>query len=62
MKSLLIITDAEYQQVSKRIEELKKAPAGSHGEKELKLLTKALCQYQRRHFPGSGCGISQVRY
>ncbi|MDQ3292369.1 MAG: hypothetical protein M3Q05_13860 [Bacteroidota bacterium] len=48
MKNILICSEQEYEQVAKRMEELKNAPARSNPAKELKLLTKAIIQYQRK--------------
>ncbi len=63
MKSKSIISEQEYQEVAKRVEALKMSQPGPHHvSKELKMLTKALIQYQRRNHPAPGCGISQVRY
>jgi hypothetical protein len=62
MKSLLIISEQEYEVAAKRLEALKKAGAGSKDNKELKLLQKALTQFQRRNHPAPVGGTSQVRY
>jgi hypothetical protein len=61
-KLKLILSEQEYQEVAKRLEELRMSKAGNKDDKELKVLTKALVQYQRRNRPNPGCGISQVRY
>jgi hypothetical protein len=62
MKNIIIISEQEYRFFTERIAELKKSPAGSKDNKELKMLTKAVMQYQRRNRPAPDCGISQVRY
>lgn len=57
MKSLLIVSEQEYEVVAKRIEEIKDAPADSKYAEELRRLTKAVVQYHRSGRPAT----SQVK-
>lgn len=43
-----ITTQEQYDAVAARLEELKNAPAGSEGAKELKLLTKLIVEFERK--------------
>lgn len=48
MPSVIIFSDQEFEAVSNRINHLAKAKAGSKEEQELKKLTQAVAQYEKR--------------
>jgi hypothetical protein len=48
MEELIINSKGEYQAVAKRIEEIKDAPANSLEADELKIITRALVEYEKR--------------
>lgn len=48
MRELVISSKNEYQAIAKRIEEIKDAPANSLEAGELKIITRALVEYEKR--------------
>jgi hypothetical protein len=61
MEALIINSKGEYQAVAKRIEELKDAPVNSLEAEELKIITRALVEYERRilrNIPSSNADTS----
>ncbi len=48
MKALVINSKSEYQVIAKRIEEIKDAPVNSPEADELKIITKAIVEYEKR--------------
>lgn len=48
MKDLVINSKHEYQVIARRIEEIKDAPANSLEADELKIITRALVEYEKR--------------
>ncbi|WP_026463735.1 hypothetical protein [Adhaeribacter aquaticus] len=51
MNDLLILTKEEYEEAARKLEELKNAPLDSDCAKELKVLTKAIVEFERRNLP-----------
>jgi hypothetical protein len=48
MRELVINSNSEYQAIARRIEEIKDAPAQSLESEELKIITRALVEYEKR--------------
>lgn len=48
MRELVINSNSEYQVIARRIEEIKDAPAQSLEAEELKIITRALVEYEKR--------------
>jgi hypothetical protein len=54
MGELVINSKNEYQVIARRIEEIKDAPANSLESDELKVITRALVEYEKRILRNAG--------
>jgi len=58
MKDIFIVTAQQYVDVAKRLETLKNTPAPGYSAKEIKVLTKSMLDYERRHRAPSSTNLT----
>ena len=60
MKDIFIVTAQQYEEAAKRLEALKNTPEQNDAAKEIKVLTKGMLDYERRHRPTSNNNFNRL--